>query len=335
MKVDLRGIAKVRAKGHTYYYAWRGGPRLAGEPGSPEFVASYNEAVAERNAPDVSRFRGVVTAYKASPDWQNLSVATRKNWGPWLDRISDHFGNLSIAQFDRLQKIRPIIGKWHYQWADRPRTADLAMQVLSRVLSFAVVPLYKLDRNPCEGMKRLYKGSDRADIIWTDDDIAALRKVAPAEVMLAVEFAALTGLRLSDVARVSWSHVGPHEIRFATGKSRGKREAVIPIYPALRELLSRIDKRATTLLTNGKHRPWTAKRLDEAFREAKTAAGIDKHFHDLRGTGATKFYVAGFETRVLAEMLGWSEKHVERIIRKYVGRSAATEAAIRRLSREQ
>ena len=45
MKVELKGVAKVTSKGRTYYYAWRGGPRLRGEPGTPEFVASYNEAI--------------------------------------------------------------------------------------------------------------------------------------------------------------------------------------------------------------------------------------------------------------------------------------------------
>jgi len=44
VKVELRGIAKTKAKGRTYYYAWRGGPRLRGELGSAEFIASYNEA---------------------------------------------------------------------------------------------------------------------------------------------------------------------------------------------------------------------------------------------------------------------------------------------------
>jgi hypothetical protein len=39
-KIELKGIAKVTAKGRTYWYAWRGGPRLHGEPGSPEFMAS-------------------------------------------------------------------------------------------------------------------------------------------------------------------------------------------------------------------------------------------------------------------------------------------------------
>ena len=33
VKVDLKSIAKVRTKGHTYWYAWRRGPRLTGEPG--------------------------------------------------------------------------------------------------------------------------------------------------------------------------------------------------------------------------------------------------------------------------------------------------------------
>jgi len=45
MKVELRGVHKLRIQGRSYYYAWRGGPRLRGEPGTPEFMASYNEAV--------------------------------------------------------------------------------------------------------------------------------------------------------------------------------------------------------------------------------------------------------------------------------------------------
>ena len=48
IKVELNGVAKVRAKGRTYYYAWRGGPRLRGELGSPTFMASYQEAIESR-----------------------------------------------------------------------------------------------------------------------------------------------------------------------------------------------------------------------------------------------------------------------------------------------
>jgi hypothetical protein len=55
-RVNLKGIAKVTAKGRTYWYAWRGGPRLRGEPGAAEFVASYREAHESLRAPDTSRF---------------------------------------------------------------------------------------------------------------------------------------------------------------------------------------------------------------------------------------------------------------------------------------
>jgi integrase len=58
----------------------------------------------------------------------------------------------------------------------------------------------------------------------------------------------------------------------------------------------------------------------------------DLHFHDLRGTAATRFYVAGLPIRVIAEILAWSEGQVEKIIRRYVDRAAATKAAIRQLN---
>src|SRR5437764_3982268 len=140
-KIELKGIAKVTAKGRTYWYAWRGGPRLRGEPGSPEFIASYNEAVENRRTPDAARFRSLVVLYKASHEYKNLADSTKKRWGPWLDQVEEYFGELRIAQFERPEKIRPIIIRWRNQWGDKPRTADYAMQVLSRVLSHAVDPL--------------------------------------------------------------------------------------------------------------------------------------------------------------------------------------------------
>ena len=106
VKVELKGIAKVTAKGRSYWYAWRGGPRLRGEPGSPEFMASYNVAVESRRLPDPARFRSLVTLYRAA-DFQKLSPSTKRNWSQWLDRIAEYFGDLSIRQFDRPEKIRP------------------------------------------------------------------------------------------------------------------------------------------------------------------------------------------------------------------------------------
>jgi integrase len=334
VKIELKGICKVMAKGRTYYYAWRGGPRLRGEPGSPEFVASYNEAIEERRTPDQSRFRALVTLYRASAEYKALAPSTQKNWSIWLDRVGEHFGDLHIAQFDRPDKIRPIIRQWRNKWADKPRTADYALQVLSRVLAHAVDPLGKIAGNPCEGIKRLYS-SDRSDIIWTEADIAEFKAVSSRELADAVDLASHTGLRLGDLIRLSWSHVGVDAIVLRTGKSRQRREAIIPLYDDLRAVLERIPKVATTILTTTRRKPWTASGLSTAVQRAKAAASWeakDLHFHDLRGTAATRFYVAGLSVRVIAEVMGWEEETVEKIIRRYVGRGAATRAAIAQLN---
>ena len=45
MRVKLKGFAASAARARTDYYAWRGGPRLVGTPGTPEFIASYAAAL--------------------------------------------------------------------------------------------------------------------------------------------------------------------------------------------------------------------------------------------------------------------------------------------------
>jgi integrase len=334
-KRDVKGLHRVVSKGREYWYPWRerGAPRLRGEYGTPEFWASYDEAIRERHILEPGRFRTLVTLYRASPDYQKLAVSTKRNWGRWLDQIADYFGPLSIAQFDRPEKIRPIIRQWRNRWADKPRTADFALQVLSRVLSHAVDPLGKIAGNPCEGIKTLYS-SNRSEIIWSDNNIIIIKKVCSVEIAHAIDLGAASGLRLGDLLRLSWSHIQDDAIVITTAKSNHKRQAIIPLYDGLREVLARVPKRSTTVLTNSLGRPWTAGGFAASFHRAKIAAGIgDLHFHDLRGTAATKFYIAGLPERVIAEILGWQEENVGKIIRRYVDRAAATRAIILQLNR--
>ena len=122
----------------------------------------------------------MVVDYKGSGDYKKLAESTRAQWGKWLDRIADYFGELRIAQFDRPQKIRPVIRLWRNQWIDTPRTADYALQVLSRVLAHAV-ELGRIAGNPCEGIKHLYN-NDRSEIIWTDSDVAHIKRTCSAEI---------------------------------------------------------------------------------------------------------------------------------------------------------
>lgn len=332
VKVALKGVCRVTSKGRTYFYAWRGGPRLTGTPGSPEFMASYAAALEARKPSDDGRMRALVAMYRASPAFIGLADSTRKIWTSWLDKIVEHFGDLRVAQFDRPEKIRPLIRRWRDKWADKPRSADYAIQVLSRVLSHAV-DLDKLGANPCEGIKTLYR-NDRAEIIWTDADLAAFKAVASPEVWWAVNLAAHTGLRAGDLKHLSWSHIGPETINMPTSKSRGGITAVVPLYDALRDVLAAIPRRSTVVLTNEKGRPWADGVNGTSFRNARDKAleGRDLHFHDLRGTAATRFHHGGLDNREIAEVMGWEEAQVDKIIRRYVSRSAVTQSMIRRLN---
>ena len=122
-----------------------------------------------------------------------------------------------------------------------------------------------------------------------------------------------------------------------TGKSRHRREVIIPLCDALRSVLASIPKRATTILTNSR-----CPALESEWLRHSIQPGQDRRWHgrqglthDLRGTAATRFYIAGLSERVIAEIMGWEEEYVAKIIRRYVGRAAATKAIIHQLNRAE
>lgn len=325
--VDLKGVFKVTAKGKTYYYAWRGpkAPRLRSPPGTAAFVEELANAHAERKGGDPTTLSGLCARFRASDDWKGFAETTRRNWSPWLDRIQVRFGDLRLAQFDRAA-MRPEIRKWRDQFKATPRAADVGLQVFSRLLAFALAE-GRLASNIVTPIPHLYR-NDRSGIIWTEDDLTALASVAPLEIMWAARLAAYTGLRQADVLRLSWTHVSPLAIEVRTRKTGST--VTIPVYAALKAFLATVPKRATTILTNTRKQPWGSG-FGSSWQDAVKAAGIDKHFHDLRGTAATNFYRAGLSIREISAIMGWKEDNVEAIINVYVKRDELLKDRIRRM----
>ena len=78
MRVRLRGINSVNktlkdGTRVTYWYAWKGGPRLDGEAGDPEFVASYNRAVASLRAPVEGLLLNVLVKFQQTDEFRRLA----------------------------------------------------------------------------------------------------------------------------------------------------------------------------------------------------------------------------------------------------------------------
>ena len=330
--INLKGLNKVVSKGRTYYYVGRGrgAVRLSGLPGSHEFLASYETARNPVGLLDKRRLHAWVVLYRAKK-FGELASSTQRTWRPWLDRIQEHLGDLHIRQFDRPQ-IRIDIRKWCDRWKKTPRTADFAKQVLSRVLAYAVEE-GALQANPCQGMRNIYR-SNRSDIIWKADDLAAFLRTASPEMGRVAQLAVLTGLRQGDLLKLGWSNVCEGTIEVRTGKSGYRRTATIPITTALSDLLATIPKRAATILTNARGLPWRA--LGSSWKKAMKDAGLAEsglHFHDLRGTAATNLYRADLSPREIADIMAWSPDRVERLIDRYVKRDELIRDRVRRIER--
>lgn len=99
----------------------------------------------------------------------------------------------------------------------------------------------------------------------------------------------------------------------------------------------RLTARCPVILTNTLGRPWKAGVNGSSFEKVRDAAlpGRDLHFHDLRGTAATRFHLAGLSNRDIAEIMARDEASVEKIIRRYVGRKAVTAGIIKRLNQTE
>ena len=98
MRIRLRGINSITKKladgtRRTYWYAWKGGPPLRGEPGTPEFVASYNEAVARKIETPRGELLCVLQAYQASEDFTGLAESTRRGYVGLIRRIEKEFAD--------------------------------------------------------------------------------------------------------------------------------------------------------------------------------------------------------------------------------------------------
>jgi hypothetical protein len=96
MRVELKGIHSTHVKLadgsiKIYWYAWRGGPRLHGEPGTPDFVASFNEAVAQRVAQPGGKLQFLLDGFQQSGEFRTLRERTR----------TDYIRQIKLIQKDR------------------------------------------------------------------------------------------------------------------------------------------------------------------------------------------------------------------------------------------
>ena len=339
MRVRLKGINSKRKRladgsWRTYWYAWKSGPPLRGEPGTPEFIASYNEAVARKVTPPRGTVLSVLTQYQASEDFRGLADSTRRSYVALITRIEKDFGDFPLSALtDR--RTRGVFMTWRDEIAASAgrRQADYAWTVLARVLSWSfnrgLVAV-----NPCERGGRLYRGGGRAEKVWTDVDEAAFLERAPAHLHLPLLLALWTGQRQGDLLRLPWSAYDGTRIRLRQSKT-GTPVSFKAGAP-LKAALDATPKRSTIILTNSDGKPWTSDGFRASWGKACKAAGVvGVTFHDLRGRAVTRLALVGCTEAQIAAITGHSLRDVCSILdANYLHRDPAlADAAITKLER--
>jgi integrase len=345
-----------------YVYAWRGGPLVAKREGGPKptkllpgEVDAYQSAAAAVRQVRGNSLERLIADFrspdpKRSPEWADFSPQTRRSWGGMLDRIEAKWGFTPLSIWSDPRMVRKIVD-WRDAMAETPRAADNHLTVLRSLLEWARLR-GRVTINVADSIPRLYKGGDRAEIIWTPADIERFCAVAPQQVVDGLLLAANTGLRRADLVALTWEQVGQFSIiRKALKRSRRKRRtATVPMTPGLEALLRELRGRfrkpgVETVLVNSFGDPRSGDGFGHRFNEARDTAGIvhpgdselgtsdrRKHLHDVRGTFATKLILAGLTDQEAADIMAWSVDRIAQIRRVYVDEARVVVAIGRRIA---
>jgi integrase len=347
MRVRLKGLNSKRkrlADGsfRTYWYAWKGGPPLQGEPGTPEFIASYNEACERKVTPPLGALQSLINYFQTTTEFtKDISERTRGDYIKQIKVIEAKFRDFPLSALSD-RRTRGVFKEWRDQLAIRSvRQADYAWVVLARILSVAK-DRGKITENPCERGGRLY-GSSRVDDIWSEEQEAAFLKNAPAHLHLPLLLGLWTGQREGDLLRLPWSAYDGTHIRLRPRKSITKRHprgvtVVIPVGAPLKAALDCAAqvKVGPVVLISTDQRPWTQNGFLSSWRKACAKSGIvGLRFNDLRGTAVTRLAMVGCSEAQIASITGHSLRDVRSILdRHYLHRDPAlAEDAIRKLER--
>ena len=285
----------------TYYYAWRGGPRLNGEYGSPKFIASYNAAIATKVVVPEGKLLSLLQGYQASQDFLGLRERTRADYIKQIEKIEQKFGDAPVKALAD-PRTRGIFMDWRDELALRSkRQADYAWTVLARVLSWAK-DRGKITVNPCERGGRVYHGT-RVDFVWSVEDEAAFLEHAPAHLHVPLLLALWTGQRQGDLLRLPWSAYNGASIRLRQSKTGARIE--IPVGAPLKAALDAAKRHGPIMLTTTDARPWTPDGFRASWGKAcKKAAIAGITFNDLRGTAVTRLALVGCTEAEIATITG-------------------------------
>ena len=311
-KIHLR---YVQSFGGYHYFRRRGSRRISlpGIPGSAEFMAAYQQALAAAPAPigaDKRSMPGSVSAaiaeYYGSQAFRSLTGGTPASRRAILEKFRGKHGHLPLASLPK-EFVVALIDTM------TPHEAKNWLFAFKHVVRWALER--KLMRNdPTAGIQVRRPKSDGFHT-WTEDEIAQFEARWPisSKPRLALALGLYTAQRRGDVVRIGRQHIKDNMLTVRQAKTGAT--LAIPVHPELARIIAATPIGHLTLLVTQTGKSYGANDFSEMFRTWCDGAGLPQHcvFHGLRKAALTRLADAGCTAHEIAAISGHKTlKEIER-----------------------
>lgn len=311
-------LPKLRQKGNAFYFDVGGKPRrwipLGCDP--VDAMRQYKRLMGAKSAGGTvgkmldDHLLAIVRDVKPS------SLAQYRAWRDHLHRVFGGMPMDSVTQFDILKYLDVC-----------PRTSgpgemSLLSQAFTRAMRAGLVTF-----NPCVGVKSGRRRPKR-DRYIEDRELLSILEHASPQLLVAIDLAYATGLRVSDMVALRWDQFDDGGIIRA--KKNGNRQR-FTVTEDLRAILDRAKALqgavASMYVLCGRGRqPVARQTLGGWWREASAKAGVkDAHWHDLRAKAGTDVDAQGGNA---TEFLGHTNKRTTEVYLR--GKSITTVTPLKR-----
>jgi len=305
--VRLKGVSSytdVRGKTRWRYRSRGKTHSLRGTPGSPEFMASYQAAIDQVSAKPKRvipySFRDLVGTYKMSPDFKVLSLSTQTVYARLLSRLVSDFGDLdaTVIEPSYIRSIRDKYGE------GAPSTGNRILSLMSILMNLAC-ELNWIDKNPCQGIRKIKRRDTGGFHSWTDKEITQFKEYFPegTKERLALMLMLHTAQRGSDICRMGSQHVTAGVIRVTQQKTG--ETLYIPLSKALRQEIS-LHPQSMAFITTKYGTPYkSVKAFQQWFSKCCNKAGLPHcSAHGLRKAGSRLLAEGGATSKELMSITG-------------------------------
>lgn len=333
-RLEMKNVCQKA--GITYFRRKVGGKdvyiRLP-DPADPNFALAYSKLSAPetlRPAYRAGTLSALIVEYRKTSEFQLIrSEKTRRNKTRYLAMIESQDGHRSV-----IGCTKPLVRRMRDRFMDKPGKANNWLSTFRGLLTLAVELNWRAD-NPASGISPLATGEHEP---WPTDVLENALDVASPMMRLAIITGLCSGARVGDVIKMQHGWHDSHMMQFVTSKVVGKRgkgvEVAIPMHPMWVQELSRVERKAVTLLYGRAGKPFSSpKAIQERMRALMGQIGSPnylsngKHrlysFHGLRKNASCYLKEIGLNDSQIGSIVGMTPA----TIRHYTKRQNALRIA--------